>query len=315
MSPRSIIFFSIFFLSFISISQDKVLLTIDGHPVMTSEFKKVYNKNLDLVQDESQRDVDIYLDLFINYQLKLKEAKRLKLNEDKKYLRELQSYERQLKSKYLKDNQVTDALVKEAYERKKQEIDVSHILVFIDENAADTLDAYNKINEYRKEALSNGFEKVSYDIKRKKEKIGKEIIAEDLGYFSILRMVYPFESAAYNTKVGEISEPFRTRFGYHILKVNDKRDYRGTATAAHIMILNKQKDSTVDPEKRIKEIYQKLNQGESFESLAKQFSEDKSTSEKGGQLQKFESTKLSSPVFENVVFSLVKNGNLLLAEP
>ena len=305
-----IVFSVLLMLSFHSFAQDKVLLTIEGDEVMASEFKKVYNKNLDLVQDESQRNVDVYLDLFLNYQLKLKEAKRLKLDEDKKYIRELQSYERQLKSKYLKDNEVNDALVKEAYERKQSEVNVSHILVFIDQNANDTIAAFNKIKAYRTEALDKGFEKVSNTIKTTIDRNSREVVAEDLGYFSIFKMVYPFESAAFNTKVGEISQPFRTRFGYHILKVNDKRAYRGKASAAHIMVMNQQKDSTIDPEQRIKDIYQKFTQGESFESLAKQFSDDKSSGPKGGQLQKFESTQLSSPKFEDVVFSLTKDGEV-----
>ena len=310
MISRLVFLISFFIFSNHLFAQDRVLMTIDETQIMASEFKKVYNKNLDLVQDVSQRNVDTYIDLFIDYQLKLQEAKRLKYHEDKKYIRELQSYERQLKSKYLADTEVTDALVKEAYERKKQEVNVSHILVFIDENEIDTVSAYNTINAYRKQALADGFESVSNDIKLKNKKTRNKVIAEDLGYFSIFRMVYPFESAAYNTNNGEISNIFRTKFGYHILKVIDKRPGRGIASAAHIMIMNQQKDSKIDPEKHINEIYQKLNQGESFESLAKQFSQDKSTSEKGGQLQKFESTKLSSPIFEDIVFGLTNDDEI-----
>ena len=99
-----------------SFSQDKdqVLLKVEGEPIMTSEFLRVYNKNLDLVKDESQKDIDGYLKLFTEYQLKLKEARRLKLDEDKTYQREFASYKKQLTKNYLSENKVTDVLVKEA---------------------------------------------------------------------------------------------------------------------------------------------------------------------------------------------------------
>jgi len=133
----------------------------------------------------------------------------------------------------------------------------------------------------------------------------------DLGWFSVFRMVYAFESAAYKTKKGEISLPVRTRFGYHLIKVNDIRDNRGQVTVAHIMTLNGQSPTEAATAKStIDDVYKKLKQGESFENLAQQFSQDKSTSGKGGQLQRFGSGELSSEEFENVAFSLTEKGQL-----
>lgn len=292
-------------LSFAQKSSEDVLFTVDGDPITSSEFIRVYNKNLDLVKDDSQKDVDNYLGLFVNYQLKIKEAKRIGLDTLPKYQREFENYKKQLSKNYLSDTKVTEALIQEAYERFKEDIKASHILVMLDENERDTLNTYNQLVELRQRVLDEGFEKVKSEVHD-----GKTIFAENLGYFSSFKMVYPFETAAYSTKVGEISMPFRTRFGYHIVKVEDRRPSRGEVTVAHIMVANKPADTLWDPEVRIKEIYKKLKQGENFESLAKQFSDDKSSSGKGGQLTPFSSGQLSSPEFEDVAFGLSTAGEI-----
>ena len=287
--------------SFSQKQTDEVLFTVDGDPIKSSEFVRVYNKNLDLVKDESQKDIDAYLELFVNYQLKIKEARRLGLDTIPKYVREFESYKKQLSKNYLSDSNVTDALIKEAYDRSTQEIKASHILVRLDESDKDTLNVYNQLMDYRERIKKEGFEKVKNEVNN-----GTTIFAEDLGWFSAFKMVYEFENAAYNTKVGDISKPFRTRFGFHIVKVDDKRSSRGEVTVEHIMISNNQKDSLLIPETRIKEIYKKINQGENFESLAKQFSDDKSSSGNGGLLSPFSGGQLSSQEFETVAFSLTE---------
>jgi peptidyl-prolyl cis-trans isomerase SurA len=289
-------------------NSEDVLLTIDDDSVYVSEFLQVYNKNLDLVQDESQKNIDEYLTLFTNYKLKLKEAKFLGLQNKASYKRELDSYKKQLAQNFITDTKVTGTLIKEAYDRVSNEVKVSHILVRLPENASpqDTLVAYNNIMKLRDRALNEGFDKV-----RKEVHNGQTIFGEDLGYFSAFRMVYPFESAAYNTKVGDISLPFRTRFGYHILKVYDKRKSRGEITVAHIMVTKKPDDSIFhSSEKRINDIYKKLKQGEDFEALARQFSEDPSSANKGGMLAPFSAGQLSSQVFEDAAFDLKNIGDV-----
>lgn len=292
-------------ISHAQIKDGDILFTVDGEPVKASEFVRVYKKNLDLVKDESQKDVDAYLELFVNYQLKVKEARRLGLDENKKYLREFNNYKKQLTKNYMSDNTVTDALVKEAYERTTNDVKASHILVRLDESVKDTVQTYNQIMELRDRVLKEGFETVQKEVHN-----GKTIFAEDLGYFGGFKMVYPFETAAFNTPVGELSMPFRTRFGYHIVKVHDKRKALGQVTVAHIMTSNQQKDTTIVPKVRINQIYDKLQKGEKFESLAKQFSDDKSTSSKGGALSPFVGGQLGSEAFENVAFSLENPGDI-----
>lgn len=287
----------------------EALFTIDDHPYYTDEFSRVYNKNLDLVKDESQKDLTQYLELFVGYKLKINKANKLGLQNGEAYKTELQSYRTQLSKNYMTDSKVTKELVEEGYNRLLKEIKASHILITLDENAlpADTLIAYNKIVAIRNKALSGEdfgdlSSQFSQDPSAKENK-------GDLGYFSAFSMVYAFECAAFKTPIGAVSKPIRTRFGYHIIKVQDSRDNRGEVTVAHIMLLNPKQDKPEEVEKVkgiINDIYKKIQQGENFEDLAKQFSEDKSTATKGGLLSRFGSGQLSSDEFENAAFSLTK---------
>lgn len=293
------------FLNFAFSQNNETLLTIDGEAVSTTDFLKLYTKNIDLVKDESQKEIDNYLELFINYKLKLKEAYRLGLDKDAKYKREFENYKKQLSKNYLSDNKVTDALVEEAYQRMRFDIKASHILILSNPEEEDTLVAYNKLLNYRTVLLNEGFETA-----KKKYHNGKTTLVEDLGYFSAFKMVYEFETVAYNTEPGTVSRPFKTQFGYHIIRVDNKRLSRGTATAAHIMVALNQKDSTINPENRINEIYKKLQQGDTFEALAKQFSDDKSSAKNGGTLRAFKSGQLSSTAFENATFAIANKGDI-----
>ena len=289
----------------------EVLFTIDDKPYYTDEFTRVYKKNIDLVKDESQKDLDQYLDLFVGYKLKINKANKLGLQNGQAYQSELSSYRANLSKNYSTDSKVTKELVDEAYSRYLKEIKASHILFLVAENASaeDTLKAYKKAQEVRAKALKGEkFEDLA--VAFSEDPSAKENKGE-LGYFSAFRMVYPFETAAYTTKKGEVSKITRTRFGYHIIKVEDVRDNRGELTVAHIMILKPQGSNADDIAKArttIQDIYQKLKQGENFESLAQQFSQDKSSASKGGVLNQFGAGQLSSEEFEEAAFAL-KNTN------
>ena len=310
---RLLIFVFLLTQSFLFAQNKEVLFTIDNHPYCTDEFVRVYNKNLDLVKDDSQKDLDKYLELFLGYKLKVEKANKLGLQNSVTYQNELKSYRNQLSKNYVNDSKVTNELVQEAYNRMTKEVRASHILILVDEGASpeDTLKAFNKIKDI-KNRLNAGEDFVKVAQQFSEDPSVKENNG-DLGYFSAFRMVYPFENAAFNTNVGEVSKPFRTRFGYHLVKVVDKRDNRGEVTVAHIMIV---KPSTPDAQleakakQTIDDIYQKIQQGEGFESLANQFSEDKSSASKGGVLQRFGSGQLSSEEFENVAFSLQNKNDI-----
>ncbi len=290
-------------------SKKEVLLTIDGKPVYASEFERVYKKNLDLVQDESQKDIDGYLQLFIDYKLKIAEAQAQGLDKDENYKKEFIKYRDQLSRNYLFEDQVTETLAKEAFERGKEEVDASHILIKVDYEALpqDTLAAYKKIKAIRERALKGeDFSKLA----ALSEEPGAKERGGDLGYFSVFNMVYPFENAAYKTKVGEISDIVRTSFGYHILKVNDRRSKVPEIIVSHIMISDKKGARDFNPEERINELHTMVKQGESFGSLAKQFSDDKNSAIMDGKLKPFSKGQLRAPEFEDAAYALKTLGDV-----
>ena len=285
----------------------KNLMTIGGETISVKEFLRVYNKNIDLVQDESQKNIDYYLNLYTNYKLKLKEARTLGFDQKESYKKEFESYKNQLSKAYTSDKEVTETLVKEAYNRTAKEVKAQHILVRI-QPGQDTLAAYEKIQALRPRMVKEDFKSLRTALHD-----GKSIFVEDLGYFSAFKMVYDFENAAFNTPLGQTSKPFRTQFGYHVVKVLNKRPSKGKVQVAHIMIANTQNDSTLVPENRIKEIYRSIQEGDSFESLAKQFSDDKSSAAKGGVMNPFKSGDIRSEIFVNTAFGLKDIG--AISEP
>lgn len=284
--------------------KQQVLFTVDNTPVTTAEFLRVYNKNKDIVAKENKKTIEEYLELYINYKLKLKQAYELKLDTNRSYKRELEKYKQQLIQPYLKDANVTKALVKEAYDRMTKEINASHILVRLAPKAApkDTLKAYNRIIEARTKVISGmPFDAVAKELS---EDPSAEQNGGNLGYFSAFDMVYPFENAVFSSKKGAVSMPFRTSFGYHIVQVNDIRPSKGEVEVAHIMIKNDSANANY-ANSQIKDIHAKLQQGEAFERLAQKYSDDRTSAPKGGLLQKFSATKMIQP-FSRISFALEK---------
>ena len=281
--------------------ENNILFKVNDSLVYVDEFNRVYNKNIDLIDENNQKDFESYLELFINYKLKLAEAYDLGLQNDPKYKGELNKYVKQLQNTYLTDRETEDKFLREAYERTKYEVNVSHVLIRIDENDNDTIDVYNKLNNLRGPFLNSSIN----DFKNSNLE-DEELIIENLGYFSAFKMIYNFENMAYNTSVGEVSMPFRSRFGFHILKVNDKRPSLGEVTVGHIMTY-KNKPNAFE---RITNISDSLNNGVSFEYLAKKYSDDKNSSFKGGRLNPFSSGQINSIPFENAAFELGKKNNI-----
>jgi len=281
--------------------ENNILFKVNDSLVYVDEFNRVYNKNIDLIDENNQKDFESYLELFINYKLKLAEAYDLGLQNDPKYKSELNKYVKQLQNTYLTDRDTENKFLREAYERTKYEVNVSHVLIRIDENDNDTIDVYNKLNNLRRPFLNSSIN----DFKNSHIE-DEELIIENLGYFSAFKMIYKFENMAYKTPVGEVSLPFRSRFGFHILKVIDKRSSLGEVTVGHIMTY-KNKPNAYE---RITNILDSLNNGISFEYLAKKYSDDKNSSFKGGRLNPFSSGQINSIPFENAAFELGKKNNV-----
>ncbi|MCF6279364.1 MAG: peptidylprolyl isomerase, partial [Flavobacteriaceae bacterium] len=298
-----VLFITLSFFNVYSQNSDSVLFTIDDEPVLTSEFLRVYSKNLDIVTDKNQKDIKNYLELFINYKLKIKQAYDLKFDTIQSYKSELASYKKQLMEPYLRDDTVLNDLVKEAYDRSLIEINASHILMKTNfKSPQDTLAAYNKILEARDRIIDG--EEFATVAKEYSQDPSAQKNDGNLGYFSAFSMVYPFENAAYATEIGEISQPFKTKFGYHIIQVHSKRNTRGEVEAAHIMIRGDSDES----ETKINKIYSKLVNGDDFGVLAKTLSEDTYTAKKNGSLGRFGSGRMVKE-FEDNAFSLVNTGD------
>lgn len=298
------LFFVVFWITSVSFAQkDKELFRINNSPIMISEFKQVYEKNLGVVIDDTSKNIDNSLELFVNYKLKVKEAYDLKLDTLKNYKIELAGYKNQLVASYLQNTTYLNELVHQAYLREKREVKASHILIKFPKKGVDfdTLPLYKKITDIRNTILEGAsFEKIAKEVSQDPS---VRVNGGNLGYFSAFSMVYPFEDAAYTTKLNEVSKPFKTEFGYHILKITGKRVAKGDFEVAHVLVGN-----SLDSELKIKSIYQKIIAGNSFESVAKKYSEDKGTAFLGGKLPKFSTGEMVA-VFENEVRALSKIGS------
>lgn len=296
----------IFCVSFSVFSQkkDRVLLTIDTTPIKVSEFKRVYEKNLGVIEDSTAKNVQKNLDLFINYKLKVREAYAMQLDTLPAYKKEIEGYKNQLAAPYLQDDAFTEKLIKDTYYRIKNELKASHILIKLskDFEPKDTLEAYNKIIAARDKILAGAsFESVAREVS---EDPSVKTNGGSLGYFGAFKMVFDFEDAAYKTKIGEVSQPFRTRFGYHIVKPEATRVSNGELEIAHILVT----DTTLMGRRTIDTVYQKLQQGEKFKDLAKQYSKDVNSKNKGGKLRRFGRGMMIKP-YEEKAFALENKGD------
>ena len=285
-------------------------MEVGPEEVTLSEFETTFNKNNDdkVITEEY---LDEYADLYVDFKRKVLYAQEKQMDTSQAFIRELAGYRRQLARPYLTDKNAELALVDEAYQRMKKEVKASHILLTLDENAlpADTLVTYNKLMDLRSQILSgSSFQSVAM---ANSQDPSAKTNGGDLGYFSAFRMIYAFENIAFKTEVGDISLPFRTQYGYHILKVEDKRDNKGEIKVAHIMIEERedtpQKELAANQEKiiQLKEAFQS---GKTFEELVK-FSDDKSSSKNNGELPFFGSGQMV-PSFEKAAFSLENIGDV-----
>jgi peptidyl-prolyl cis-trans isomerase SurA len=319
---RKAILFSFAVLSLSSFAQkaDKgaVIFTVAAQPVTVGEFEYVYTKNnINNQADYSEKSLTDYLNLYENFRLKVREAEELHLDTISTLKTELEGYRKQLAKSYLTDKEITDQLIQEAYNRSKEEVNVSHILIGCDESAnpADTLAAYKKALEFRAR-LEKGedFAKLA---KESADKWKGDPSAKDnggsIGWFTVFQTVYPFESAAYGLKTGQISAPVRTQFGYHLVKVNNRRASQGEIHVAHLLL--KFADKATDAEKakvkaKADSVYALIAAGSlKWEDAVSNFSEDRTSKSKKGELQWFGVGRMM-PEFEETAYSLKKDGDI-----
>lgn len=289
----------------------QTLFTYGANSVTKDEFLRVYKKNsINKKPDMSEKELRGYLDLYTLFRMKVAEANKQQLDTVATIERELNNYRKQLSKNYLTDEQITNKLIREAYDRKKENVRVAHILIGCPPGS-DTLAPRKKIDSIYKliEAKTATFESMAIafsDDKGSKDKGG------DLGYFTALQTVYPFESAAYNTPKGKISAPFRSQFGYHIVKVLDRRADKGEVKVAQILvqiIKSKGEEGVKAARMRADSVMTMLKNGVSFASLVEKYSDDKFTVNDSGVMKPFGAGAMV-PVFEDVAFGLKKVGEI-----
>ena len=288
---------------------NRTLLTINDQKISISEFLYVYEKNNNKAKEFDKGSIENYLDLYINFRMKVMEAEQRGMDTLPSFINELRGYRAQLARPYLTDKEVNEELLKEAYERLQWDVRASHIMKMIPENVDEddsiAKAAYQELMEIRKKALKGADfaalarqysdDPSAIDQKATRNYPARKGNGGDLGYFTGFYMLYPFETAAYTTPVGEVSMPIRTRYGYHIVKVTDKIPALGTIHVAHIVVNSndKMKLSEAEAKKKIKEIHQEIEDGKiTFEEAAKKYSDDRGSGEKGGVLNWFEVSKM-----------------------
>ncbi len=290
----------LFFICLVSLtslkSQDKsidpVVFTVNGkQKVYLGEFERQFLKNLNLNEKKvTARDIDDYLKLYVKFKLKIQDAMDAGKDTLSAYKQELSMYREQLARNYLYDRSVTESLISEAYERLKSQVKVSHILIMCSREAseADVAKASKRINEIHQALKRNPTAQNFSDYaKTDSDDPGTKNSGGSLGWMTALQVVYEFENQAYNTPVGGISEPFRTDFGYHIVRVEDIRKSLGDVKVKHILIrVGQNSDNTDEAAKqKINEILSKVkSKSSTFEEMAKTYSEDFNSRYNGGEL-------------------------------
>lgn len=289
-----------------------VLFTYGSDTVYEDEFVRVFLKN-NKKEEQTDSSIKAYLNLYINFKLKVKEAEMLGMDQAPGFQQELAGFREQASRSYMTDTSLTSQLMDEAYERMKMEVNASHILILVGKNALpkDTLKAYNRILQLRDQAMK-GFNFDTLALYNSEDPSAKNNYG-DLGYFSTFDMIYPFENQAYQTEKGSISPIFRTEYGYHILKVKDKRPYRGEVKVSHLLIRlnpNPGEKEVLEARRKIDSIYVQLKNGADWKTMVTTFSEDAGSSSNSGELNWMRTNSPVAAPFRETAFSLANKGDI-----
>jgi len=308
-----LLIFSFSLLTVFAQNDEKILLTIGDTQVSKAEFERIYKKNnSNLYNEADKKSPKEYLDLFINFKLKVIEAERLQMDTNFAFVNELAGYRKELAAPYLTDVKFNENMVREIHERMKKEVNASHILFRVQENASEEEEqaVLEKVEKVRQEILDG------MDFKQAALKYSQDPSVKsnkgNLNYFTAFQMVTPFENAAFSTPIGEISKPVRSSFGYHLIQVHDLRKNRGEVKVAHIMKMFP-KGISENGKNQLKEeidsVYNLLKNGADFAEMARNFSDDKRSGQQGGEMPWFSSGRMI-PEFAEPAFALEKAGDI-----
>lgn len=284
---------------------NKTLVDIGDDKITLGEFEKQYLKtvgSLDSAKNKSIDEKKQFLNLYINFRLKVKDARERGLLNNPDIQKDVEEYKRNFAPTYLVDKEIVSTKVKELYEKRKDEVRASHILINLPENASpqDSILAYQKADSViAKLKAGEDFGEVAlqYSMDRTvKSNRG------DLYYFTAGMTVPEFEDAVYELSVGDYSKkPVRTMFGLHIIKLTDRKPRTESVKISHILIQDK-RDSignvidSVGTYQKALDVYNKAKGGDSFESLVQQFSEDAGSKVQNGDLGNVERRRLAQPI-------------------
>lgn len=279
---------------------EPVLMTVNGRPVYKSEFEYLYNKNAG--QQIEHQTLDEYVDMFVNYKLKVADALANKYDTTATFRKELSQYRTELSAPYMIDKAVEKQLIEEAYERYKQMLDVSHIMLPVN-SPTDTINL-NRTDSIRTEILAGRLDwndaAARFSIDR-----GSKDNGGHMGWMISGRYPAAFEDAAYALKKGEISQPVNSGYGYHLIRIENDRVNPGEVKARHILKLTARKspEEAAKAKEQIDSIYNVLMGGADFADVARRESEDPGSKANGGELDWFGSGMMVAP-FDSAAFSM-----------
>ncbi len=296
-------------------ADDRAVAEFAGETLTLDEFETRYALSVGGREAAAQDSFPAYADFlsrYVDFRLKVQQARDLGLDEDTALVREIDDYRAQLAKPYFVEREVLDGIIRDIYEKQKEEVRASHILLRVDENAppADTLAAYARLSAIRDSVVA-GADFATLAV-RHSEDPSAQRNQGDLGYFSGGRMIDAFEQQAYATPVGEVSPVFRTSFGYHILRVTDRRAAAPEISASHILI-RLGPDATAADSTQARELAESLRQriaaGEDFATLARQYSDDQASGQNGGDLGFFSRARMVEP-FADAAYALENVGDV-----
>ncbi|HZW40488.1 MAG TPA: peptidylprolyl isomerase [Ignavibacteriaceae bacterium] len=286
-----------------------VLAKYNSEEVKMKEFEDVYSKNAggyEQAKDDSLDKLKNFLDLYVNFKMKLKDAKVRGYNQDPSLINELTDYKKKVGVTYLIEKELVEPGIKDLYERRKTELRVSHLMIRPDSTGEEAARNFTqKILDSIKAGAS--FEEMT--AKYSQDTYSKNL-GGDIFYVTAGLLPLEFENAMYQTEPGKVyPEVVKTPYGFHIIKVNEKKDRIASVRASHILVDFNNEDGTVDSaaaKSRIDSVLTALKNGESFEKLAKQYSEDPGSKEQGGDLGFFE-RRMMVKEFDEAAFRLKVN--------
>ncbi len=302
-------------------ANDPNVVAVYGGDVLTlDEFETRYTRAVGSRQaaaEDSLSEYQDFLERYVNFRLKVEAATEAGIRDSREVQEEIQTYRGNLARPYLLEEEVIEPIVQQIYDRQQELIDVSHILLRVNPAASpeDTLAVYRRLEAVRDSALQ-GVEFGELAMRHSEDPSARG--REDgvgyrgrLGYFTAGRMVEPFETFAYETPEGDISPIFRTRFGYHILYVHDRREAVPDVRLAHILLRPETTaEDSVATQSAIQELKDRIAAGESFEDLAKEHSADTQSGVRGGDIGFISFDAPIHPSFKDPAFALEEPGDV-----